>query len=1231
MNKLFLLLKKQYLIIIALLILFIALLLEYQYNISSSYLINKKHIEKILHRKENKTIELSKNVIDILSKNKSIFQVYNIFRNNFNQLSNKGIYFLIFENDTLVYWSNNSLPVRNILTYTNFNKPVIKLPNGWYVCKKFKTYNFTVIGLILIKYEYVYQNDYLINDFQKEFGIPSYKNIIISENENGIPIYNINGQLLFRIYVTDNTSKIQEYASFSIVFYFLFILIFGLYINNLLKYIKNTVKRNASVIIIGFILLIIRFLLLKFHIPKIFNHSELFNPVHYASSTLIPSLGDLMIHSIFLNIFSIIFYSNFTFGNKIKTNKVIAELSLLIASAIITILFYLITEIISSLIFDSTLTFKLSDLLSISTLSILGFFTIALIILSFVVISDKILKNIILSDYQNYIFKITAYILVYTTLIWFFNYKITFYHVIFLLIFLYLIGYIRYIKKNYSFSSLLLIALVVSIFTISLIEIKLYEKTAHEAKVLVVNLANERDPIAEYMFEDISESIRKDEYISNYLKSEIKDISLLEDYIFKIYFSGYFRKYLMQVTVCKPDEDLLIENTNELVHCHQFFDSLITKNGYQIPNTNFYFLQSPTGRISYLGVFTLKFDKYQLNTYISLDSKIFDDQLGYPELLLQGKREKPAHLSKYSYAKYYNNKLIAQSGEYMYNISCPKAFKNTHYEVSTVRMNNYVHNIYKASEFYTVVLSYPKIKIINVIVQFTYIFLFYIIFTLIIAVIIKYPEVIENLKYDFKNRIRFSVIGILLLSFLFTGAATILLSIKRFENKQQEILNEKMQSIMVELERKVGYENCLDISWRNYLTNQLRKLSNVFYTDIHLFGNEGELIASSRPEIFENGLTGTRMHTAAYHELIINQAPRYIHKESIGKLKYISAYVPLKNINNQLLAYVNLPYFTKQNVLKDEINTLVIAIVNIYILLILITFFITIFMTNMITRPLKLIQEKIKEIDIGKPIEPIDYQSHDEIGSLIKEYNRMVIELKENIDKLAQSERETAWREMAKQIAHEINNPLTPMKLSVQHLLRSWKDKTPKWDEYFEKTTQTLIEQIDNLSHIATEFSNFATLPKANNENIDIIEILNNSVKLFDNYENISFDKKIATTKPIYIFADKVHISRIFNNLIKNSIQAIPTDRKGIIKISLKINSDNLVICISDNGIGIPDNLKDKLFQPNFTTKSSGMGMGLAITKNIITQTGGKIWFESKENLGTSFYIQFPLSNMDYV
>jgi nitrogen fixation/metabolism regulation signal transduction histidine kinase len=235
----------------------------------------------------------------------------------------------------------------------------------------------------------------------------------------------------------------------------------------------------------------------------------------------------------------------------------------------------------------------------------------------------------------------------------------------------------------------------------------------------------------------------------------------------------------------------------------------------------------------------------------------------------------------------------------------------------------------------------------------------------------------------------------------------------------------------------------------------------------------------------------------------------------------------------------------------------------------------------------------------------------------------MIAALENSAQKLAQSERENAWREMAKQVAHEIKNPLTPLKLGLQLLEKSWKDKDPKFDIKFERFSKSFVEQIDSLSKIASEFSNFAKMPETHLERFDVFEVITQATTIFKQTENCTI-VFVSPAEPFYILADKDQILRCFNNLLKNAIEAIPTEREGLIEIACARDASHVFIKIKDNGNGIPEALRSRIFVPNFTTKTSGTGLGLAMVKNAIEHSGGSISFDTELGVGSIFHISFP-------
>jgi nitrogen fixation/metabolism regulation signal transduction histidine kinase len=345
--------------------------------------------------------------------------------------------------------------------------------------------------------------------------------------------------------------------------------------------------------------------------------------------------------------------------------------------------------------------------------------------------------------------------------------------------------------------------------------------------------------------------------------------------------------------------------------------------------------------------------------------------------------------------------------------------------------------------------------------------------------------------------------------------------------------------------------------------------------------------------------------------------------QNFGKGQYALAYWYFHDSKGKPMLIANVVYEKSY----DRISELKITLKEIstgYILLFLVAAAMAFLLSRNITRSLDIITKRIRKTKLGQYNEPIEWQNSDEIGELVNEYNRMLKQLEISALKLAQSERESAWREMAQQVAHEIKNPLTPMKLRVQQLERTWKEKPEEFNGRLHAFSESMIEQIDALARIANEFSHFAKMPKPNLalENLDAT--LHSVIELFDNVQQVKITYRAQLLHPALVLVDKDQLIRVLNNLLNNAIQAIPTGRNGEIDVCLRVSEHHVIVRIQDNGVGITQENKQRIFVPNFTTKSNGTGLGLAMVKTIVEQNQGSVFFRSKEEKGASFFISLP-------
>ena len=753
-------------------------------------------------------------------------------------------------------------------------------------------------------------------------------------------------------------------------------------------------------------------------------------------------------------------------------------------------------------------------------------------------------------------------------------------------------------------------------------------KEKETRKIYAEKLAAEQDPVAELLFQDVEEKIQNDAVLISYINRIDKQPAEFEKRIRQQYFSGFWEKYDLHValfdSMCLP----VIKARNPMFDNNFYFDDLIAKKGKPTSCENFNFINNASGKISYLAkldFFRNLSTKRKFGTlYIELDAKFISDEIGFPELLLDKNVGLSEELTNYSYAKYKHHQLINQYGKFSYGLTS-KDLEGGKDEFQFMDKDGYNHLLFQPNPETLIVLSKRSEGFIGQVTTFSYLFAF---FSLLLLSVLFFRQVslgtlFEN--FTFKYRIQAVLVLIVLVSLALFGGGTIYYINQQFETQNQESISEKIHSVLIDVESKLSNETNLNKSLVDYVSFVLKKSSTVFFTDISFYDAKGNLYASSRSQVFDEGLTSKKMDPEAFLQIAVLGKTEYVHEERIGKLNYLSAYIPFKNKDGKLLAYLNLPYFSKQSKLEKEISGFLVTLINIYVLLFALSIVIAIFISNYVTKPLKLIQDKLSKIKLGKTNEPIEWKEKDEIGNLVSEYNRMIAELAYSADLLARSERESAWREMAKQVAHEIKNPLTPMKLSVQHLQRTWNDHAPDMNEKMERLTKIIIEQIDTLSTIATEFSNFAKMPKTNLEKINVKDVLMNCIGLYSGMQHVHFNFECKYDDINYVNADKEQLLRVFNNLFKNAIQAIPEHQEGKINVLLKKENGQIIISIEDNGTGVNDDLTDKIFSPNFTTKTGGMGLGLAIVRSILEDINGKIWFTTKKGEGSVFYISLPI------
>ncbi|WP_104735015.1 sensor histidine kinase [Hanstruepera ponticola] len=479
-------------------------------------------------------------------------------------------------------------------------------------------------------------------------------------------------------------------------------------------------------------------------------------------------------------------------------------------------------------------------------------------------------------------------------------------------------------------------------------------------------------------------------------------------------------------------------------------------------------------------------------------------------------------------------------------------------------------------------------------------------------------------KLSLRLRIFLAMILLVLLASILIAGVTIYQYNEEAHDYHQDRLNRKEENIKASVEYTIK-ETTYPVIKENVpliFKDEIYEIATIHNMEINLYDLEGSLLKSSKASFAADSIPKC-LDADILNTLSNTLEKRYINNTIENGEGYLSSYSVITDQKFKPLAILHLHYLENDDFLNKELNEFLERLGYAYIIMLLIAIVLAYFLSKYITKSLKTISDKMNETRLEKRNKKIDIdKTSEEIATLVQSYNSMIDELEESAVKLATSEREQAWREMAKQVAHEIKNPLTPMRLSVQSFQRKFNPEDPEINHKVDEFSKTLIQQIDTMSSIASAFSNFAKMPAQQNETLNVVKIVKLALDIF-NEDYIVFK---ASEDEIVAKFDRTQLIRVVTNLVKNGIQAIPENSTRTPEIIVEVTSSDKVvnIIVSDNGKGIIEENKPKVFEPKFTTKSSGMGLGLAMVKNIVETYNGNITFTSQEGMGTIFKVTFP-------
>lgn len=1147
-------------------------------------------------------------------------------------------FYFVFRNGKLIFWNNNEINIKDNIISDSIPEDqltVLRLKNGWYGLEREKAGTYVFYGGFLIKREYPIQNEFISNLFSTRFDVPG--NVIIIKERNNYPVFSAQNNFLFSIIIDQTTFIAKEKPAILLILFlvgttFLFFFLYRIYLR------ISLLNERRGLLILSFTIdiIILRLIQFYFRFPNYMYQQDIFGPAWYASSAVMISLGDFLVNAFLLVLLTYMFFINRDLIKKEISKFTGKKLYIISVSGILLVVFSFqaTTYFVADIVINSALALNLQNIAALKGMSGYGFFIICCLFLAFWFFSTGVLQILQpVSGQQKKLFieggtAIALNGLFYWIAGWTWN-VISLLFVMVYLTFLFIVTVRR--RPIFTFQYFLIFLCFFSAYATVVLNDANRKKERERRMLVAVKMASRRNPITEALYESVERKMLRDSVIRNIFMFALSppdaEQERVSQYITSKYFTDYWNRFNVQITCCNANKTLQVQPQGYLVNCDEYFSDLIHNYGEATSYKNLFFLDYGFSDENYLIVLPGKNNHNSLrvatNLYIELSMKTAFKDPGYPELLLDKTQNNRADISEYAYALFQHDRLVHGVGAYNYRVDL-KQYLESAKSWPFFLKDGMEHYYYRINNSTSLLISKNQITWVEYISPFSYLFILFSVCAFLTYAFVHYNRMGQLFSpKSLRDRLLITITGILVLTFIIIGIVLIMNIIKISQRKNDSNLQEKTFSVLAELQHKYYGIREWQPNSKAGLNDFLVKLSNVFFTDINFYDQPGDLIATSRPPVFEEGLLSLKINPQAYSLVMREKQSYFMHDETIGLLHYSSAYIPFFNNQNQLLGIVNLPCFSKQDELKKEISTVLVTFTNIYILLILFSVFIALLISNYIVSPLTLLAHTMSRLRLGRVNEKINWKQTDEIGQLVNEYNRMVDELSQSAQLLAQSERESAWREMARQVAHEIKNPLTPMKLNVQYLQKAWNENAPDWDQRLERFSKTLVEQIDTLSAIASGFSDFAQMPPENREHLDFSKLIPFVFSMYKDSSPIQFTFISKAENP-FIYGDRKQLIRVFTNLINNAIQSITNPVCGQVRIQIENEADRLVLEISDNGTGIPEYKQERIFQPNFTTKSSGMGLGLSIVKGIIENLEGTIKFHSSEQEGTTFVINIP-------
>ncbi len=1139
--------------------------------------------------------------------------------------------FFLMDSASVLDWNQSEFLPEIHTVQGDFSARLLQWPRGTFLLRKWELKEgIFLLGVLPLQNKYKINNRYLVSGWDEDIFL-NY-NIVINDPSYKGQSFVMDGQEVFSFAFSDPAPSLSGISSQVLWLVLAGWLLLMVAIYYAVVFFQNKTKYGfAFLLLMGVFVGGRAIMLWLFQSPDI----PLFNPAFFASSSYNRSVGDLLLNTICIAVPIVYLFFNY---HKLKITKNVLALEGVGKTIVIIVLLllcyfsillpYLFIETIfhnSSIVLDITQTLVFDALRVFSFIAVIIAFLCCFMLVHVFV---QMARSLTGENRTNFYLYLGFTFFLFLTFSWLTQKG---YWEPLLLSTLYLVLiWVMSLPRNLirtSYASFIYIFIAIIVFSLlgslSIKKFVLEEKVNAQFRFANAFLTD-RDYLGEYLLGESVQRIASDPFVQTRLGSPFLSKAVVRQKVKQVYLNAYFDKYDIQIHLFNSTGNSYDNSTN------LNFTELITKFQQEASKTNYegvFFLKNDTPESTKRYLVVIPISRFNLITgYVVLDlslKRVIPRNV-FPELLLDDRFIQYFKNRDFSYAFYTNGEVKSSFGDYNYDrdfsveqIVHPDLFDKGIFE------NNFVHVGIVDDQGEVTVVSSPAYSYFNIVTNFSFLFIIGLWIILIGLLVYGAKTFFQQRALNYSARIQLYVYLAFVLPLVMVSATTLGLISNSAETQLKEEYKEKSKTIGERFAPLLDTYEKDSLASVNDLENQLIDLAKLANVDATVFLPTGKLLASSQPLIYEDRILPSLINRTAFEAIVYNAEQSFLNNEQIGALRYNSSYYAMRSPDSgSLVGILSLPFFESAFSLEKTQIRVMANIITIFCVVFILFSFLSFFAMRWLIFPLEFITRTLRGTSLTTSNKQLEWKSDDEIGLMVNEYNKMVDNLEQSKIEISRIQKESAWREIAKQVAHEVKNPLTPMKLTLQQMENSLLTEGLS-EEKTKKSIQTLLQQVEILNEIAASFSAFAKMPAPILQRVDITQLVKRVVYLHGDYQEGEVSLSVPD-KPVYVMADDQLLSRVFSNIILNALQSREDDQKVNIIVGVNTTSNTCVVSFKDDGGGIDEDLKDKVFFPHFSTKKSGSGLGLAIAKQGIEQSGGAIRFETSDGEGTTFYIELP-------